>query len=514
MLTVLLLSILTPIIVFGIFGFFIYGWYTNAKLQSVVPETTTFLFRFNPKDRKVMPYNIIPERKNAFRGLKPGHWGNVDLITNHFRSSEAKKKIRLAFNDVEMGKKVGDFSFISTFSILKKGEYKFDWKIDQIANQDEYILRISWKKMYPQETLADFKDNLIDKKTVIENNLYKYKGFVAFNLYSETSTIKLLDIINRIYQKQDIQYFIHGGFVVVCFFEPSAKRMKKQIDAFVKRFKNHGFKMGANHLFDGSAFAASNNVDNPKHLSLMLQTLDFLINISIKIKRNFISYKENLNKEEFIKFSEASKSFRLAVRAGNIDSKVLSIRYWKSKKKSIDYIVPHVDGIHPNTLDEILINKNNKDMLIDAHAQLVAVEGKYDKAVMVDVNSNWLIENRDQLAYKKSIYLINMIDDNTTELQQIVNDLNEKGFVFAMRISKYTEEVITVVQRIHPDFLVIDSSFWNDNKLFDSGRLINLMSLKKVSDENNIKIIFEQPSDLIDDETAKKIGLKYFYNFE
>lgn len=514
MLTVLLLSILTPLIVFLIFGVFIYGWYTNAKLQSVVPETTTFLFKLNAVERKVTPYNIIPERKNAFKGLKPNKWSNIELITNHFRAPEAKKKIRTAFNELEAGKNIVPFSFVSPFSIMKKDKYKFDISIDKIEDANEYILKISWKKITSKLEETDYKNNLIEKKTVIENDFYKYKGFVGFNVNSDVSKIKLLDFICRIYQRNQIQYFIHGGFVVICFFDNSAKGIKRQIDAFVKRFKNYGFKMGANHLFEGSAFAVSNNVDSPKRLSLMLQTIDFLINISIDIKRNFISYKESLNKDEFIKFSEASKSFRLDVRARNIESKVISIRYWKSKKKSIDYIVPHVEGIHQNTLNQILINKNNKDMLVDAHAELVAIEGKHDKAVMVDVNSNWLIEKKDKLEYKKSIYLINMIDDNTSELQKIVTDLKSKGFVFAIRISSYNEEIITAVQRIEPDFLVIDSSFWNENKLFDSGKLINLMSLKKVSDENGIKIIFENPSDLIDDETAHKIGLRYFYNFE
>lgn len=516
MLTVLLLSILVPTITLMIFSLFIYRWYVNSKIQTVVPETTTFLFKFDVKNRKVMAYNVIPSRKNVFRILKVNTWSNVDVITNHFKTDSAQRKIRKAFNNLESGSQSESFDFVSQFSLLRKGEYHVNFIIDALEGEPHFIMRLSWRKISEKKTF-EAKENKLDKQEVIREGTDNYVGFVAFNVVSDstsTAESKLIEFAHKIYAHNKIKYFVSGGFVVFVFFGSNAKQTKKQLDSFIKSFKDVGFKIGANHLFDGSAFAASNKVNSIKNLNGVLQLLDFLINISIKIGKNFISYKEGLNKQEFQKFAEASKSFRLATRAKNVQSKVLSIRYWRSKKKSIEYIVPSIEGIHANTLKDILRNKNNKDMLVDAHASMVAIDGHYDSAVMFDVNEQWLIDNKDKIKYKKAIYLINTADNNSSELQQVVEELNQRGFLFALRIVRYTEDVVTVVQRVKPDFLVIDQSFWNENKLFDSEKLINLMSLKKVADEHRIKMIFEQPSNLIDEETAKKIGLHYFYNFE
>lgn len=515
MLSVLLFSVLVPTITLVIFSLFVYRWYVNTKIQTVVPETTTFIFKFDAKNRRVMAYNVIPDRKNIFKKLMNNTWSPIESITNHFKTDEAQKKMRKAFNNLDLGSKSESFDFISQFSLLKKGEYHVSFVIDSIKDDTNYIMRLSWRKINKQK-LFNAIDNKLDKQDVIADGIQNYKGFVAFNVVSDSSVAqsKLIEFAHKIYSQNKIKYFISGGFVVFVFFGANAKQTKKQLDSFIKAFKDVGFKIGANHLFDGSAFAASNKVNSTKNLNGVLQLLDFLINTSIKIGRNFISYKEGLNRQEFEKFSEASKSFRLATRAKNIQSKVIAIRYWRSKKKSIEFIIPTIEGIHQNTLNDILRNKNNKDMLIDAHATMIAIDGHYDSAVMFDVNEHWLIENKDKIRYKKAIYLINASDNNSSELQEVVEELNNRGFLFALRIIRYTEDVVTVVQRIKPNFLVIDSSFWNENKLFDSEKLINLMSLKKVSDEQKIKMIFEQPSDLIDEDTSRKIGLHYFYNVE
>lgn len=503
------ISIFIPLITLVAFTWFITKWYLNASITNSIDDKGTLMFRFNLKSRNVLLYKINPHAKNPFKIFKPTDWISFDNIINFFPEDSVKKTSIKIFHKLENGSENEEFDFISN---LKKHEFRFKMTFTKIEDDNDFILEINWDKVVKTH-IVDFKQNRIEK-TDVYNEDTKWKGFIAFNISQDikNSEEDIIQLAHSIYPEHKIKYLITSGFVVFVFYGSTALKLKKQTDKFMSVFLTDGRKKGMSYVSEGSAIVASNQIDSPKKLNWIIQVIDFLINVSIKKSKNFASYKNDLNKDDFTKFTDASKSFRLAVRAKDIKFKTIPVRYWKSRKKVATYITPFVDGINPVLTSQILNNKNNKEMITDSFASLIATDKLVGDGHMFDVNAEWLIQNKNKINNKRVIYLVNLGDEKFEDLLQVTQDLKSQGIIFAIRIRKYDEKVITSIQGVEPDFLVVSQNFWNKDKLFDTDKLVQLMSLKKVVKDFKSRIVFENPSDLVDDETAEKIGLNLFYD--
>jgi len=114
------------------------------------------------------------------------------------------------------------------------------------------------------------------------------------------------------------------------------------------------------------------------------------------------------------------------------------------------------------------------------------------------------------MVYKRAIYVINYNNYQDKNTYKIVREMTERGFVFAMRLKSFNENMTTKLKKAKPQFIVVDKELSN---VQNPENYIQLLSIKKLADQMKVRVIYENPSNKVDSSMAKVLGIKYVYRF-
>ena len=499
----------------AVFAFF--GFRTTTIRSNMLKGTK--IYKLDLYSRKVHLIEQSSLQKDLFK-LPKLKDGNVPLkmIVDIF-NPRIQKMFRNAIEEISKDGNRNTFEFDydleSNNQLFKKHKtFKFVVNLNSIEGSSDYLLSMKWEPVYKAENL-ELKYSQLTKEQVI-NLEASHKGFVAFNMNADldNSDIKLIDTLSLI-TKKEIMFFKNRNILIVLFVGNSTQNVNSKIHKFISKIKKKGTLYGIRALYKGTGYITIKNMNTTKDLSNAVRALDFLITVSIATNQPFFSnQKDGFDPDEYKVYTKASKLFLTNVKAGKVDTKYIPIRSYASNRKVMDYAYPTINGINDNMLTYLLTNHNNNIKLMNSHAHNVGVEKSIDSPVLIDVNANWLVKYGKLLNYKKAIYAVNITKDVLYEdLKQIMVDLNNEGIIFAIRVKRYNEFITMLIKQTKPKFLIVDKMIWGKTTLSTSNTFINLLTLKKLADSENIKIIYEDPHMSVDKETAEKIGMKYLYKY-
>lgn len=510
---IIAVSVVVPILVAVVLSWALYK-YRQSELKKAVPKKNTQVFKFDLRTRRVLLMNALKVNVSAFRELVPNEWDSVQIITSRF-SEDVQKQFMTAFDKLDKGAERVVFEFNTPSLFYKRHEAIYKVKFSKIEDGTGYYMSMTWDAFKPQKMRTLLQSNHIEKEDVAVSSS-RWKGFVAFNVRGGEQYIqRLIELVSHLYKVREIDYFISSGYLIFVFYGDKASKVKSKINKFVRLFLGSGYRKGGGQLFEGSATFISASADNVKTINKIVQTLDYLISLSIESKTSFVTWNKDMSKEEFETFVEASKSFRLSVRSKDIVNSSQIVRNWKSNRKVVEYFYPEIVGINSKLMSRILRNKNHIDFLIDAHADATILEHKLDKPGLVDVTPHWIFKNENNIKNKDIIYVVRADSHKEVPgLADVLTRLTAKGFIFAIKVYDYTEVMTTLIQAVRPQFIVVSKGVWNTEGLLDSEMLFKLMTIRKLSDQIKARIIYQEPSKLVDANTAEKIGLQFFYDVQ
>ena len=508
----IIITIITFFIVRNIFGLFktsvdlkkdtrIFELDLYSKKVKVIDKKHSFNYR----DEEYNKHSVIRilRKKDSWVPLK-------EVLSNLYLNPNTETMFIKAFDSLENTGERQEFSFSHTIN------KKFFWiKIELFEkdNKTGHILIISYKQMLTPKD-SNKKVKFITKKAVIENNSM-YKGFVAFNLSELDSkggseTINMLKMI----WNGELQYFIHGKMIVVAFMSNSFRRNNTKIAKLIQHITKYAPKLGGNHFYDGTSFITLRDVNTIKNLNRALSALDFLIMISIDKKRPFVTNQsKTFDINEYKEYSKAFNSFKEAVRVGSYETEMVPVKSMKINRKIINIARPWISGIDERIFKSIIKNGNNKTLLKDGYSKFVAVNASLKEPVFFNVNANWLIQHIDEITDVKNIFTLNVNEaTDQTELLEVVEKLREKGAVFGLKIKDLEEWIIPYLEAVQPKFIIFAKNIWDDSAIIPAYSMIKLMKIKELSEKFKTKIIYENPSELLDEPSMERIGLNYYYN--
>lgn len=511
---ILVISIIA--VLFFLVASILFFYFGIIKRKTESSDKSILLFALDLRERKVMSLQTKLHEKTGVLDLKEGKWIPTSTLLDKFADEEIHRLFREAMHQLEGGLETTSFMYVTEPHKLFKKESLVTFTFTKMEDTTEYTFIVKWEPVNMDRETKFVAPKALDLEQ-IANESSTWKGFIAFNTVSgvKDSTDKFIELIYRQSKKESFHHIVISGYVVLFLTAQSEKQLTKRINSFIVMMEKQGYKRGASHLFDGSAFVMSDKVTTVKAVGGIIKALDYFVNKSIKEKLNFVSFDENYDREEFNTFVEASKSFRMAIVSSDIKIEIATVRNWRNKRKTIEYIFPSVEGINASLLDSIMRNKNNKEQLMNANATNIAINQTVDLPVLVDINASWFLENKSKMVYKRAIYVINLnYTGNTNLLREAMAEMKEQGFVFAFRLTQLNEDIIMLIQNTRPGFIVIDHSYWGNRELFNTSLLIQLMTIRKLAASSNAKMIYEDPSEFVDNETAGKIGLDFFYSLK
>ena len=508
--------VVLPVILLAM-AFITYRSLTNVKNES--NESGTQLIKFDVHNFNYVPYSTESEDVLfPVRTSSKTKWIRADNVFERFYvSPEVKLNFNKAFKRLESGSDFEHVEFVGPSFSKKKAMSYYSFKFDSIDADSDILLTVKWHK---QEVLKAKKKTLMSQVTLedVIDNTSRVKTLFAFNINEKDKVAgqRLIKITSQISSAKNIEYFISENIsaIIFVFYYDELKDARKENAKFVEVFKSKGFEFGANHLFEGCGFITSTKFDNPLEAKNNIYKLEFLVNKSIETKNNFISGDDSINAKELENYVEAYEVFKKTVQDGNLEEEVKVVRSFKQNRIAVRYLFPKVPGVNAEILSKIEKNKNNKKILVDAFADKISRIDidKNEKAKLIDVSFDWIVRNKDQDIQKKAIYVIRFMDRyKVEEVSKVLDELIEKGYFFAVRVYKYNEDIAIMLKEVNAQFVVIDKRFWEENSFIQSDNLIELMTIWDLSSRAKKRLIYNNPSKLIDVETAKKIGLKLYY---
>ena len=513
----LILAIVIPI---SVASFMLAAWMglslylTSTQISSKGME----LFKFDTYSRKIYPINYSKNRY-VVKSIKQNTWTSIKSLMSQFINDPSiESKFRSVISSLSQTNERTIFEFDSTVSLAhKKHLYHFVFSFYPKEDDSDYILSVTWKQIEDKNKKTNEEPILISNEEILASPA-KYKSFVAFNINKEIEGASerlqklLTDSIG-----EGLQFTTYNDLLIVVFFNNKNYKIKKEVERFISKTKSKAFKNGAKTFFNGSGYSRKEDVTTSKDLMRIYKALNFFIMLSINLNKNFITSdadKKDYNADDLQKFTKASSVFRTAVRSRDLETQYIPVKNIKTGRKVIDYSFPEVSGLNNRMLSSLLINRNNKAELTNSHAKKVSIENSIDRPVLLDINSDWLIENHKKMSFKKAIYVINVKRDTSYDtLKEVVKYMSDNGFYFAIRLVKLTEVMATLIKQTSPQFILIDRSVWGENGLADPSTYIWLLTVKRIAEAEKIKVIYENPSKFLDDATAEKIGMNFYYNF-
>lgn len=475
-------------------------------------------FKLNLHGRKLMLLDNGNDLKTIFRITKPNTWFDMKKFTKQIAMSDSDNKIlRDAIEEISTKRINKEVFFQSRLVGKKKTLYDFQLSFNPIAEDSDYFMTISWKiakNVVEQKSKISFI-----KKEDITNNKSLNKGFIGFNLNSQVMNAEenLLNILQKYSKRKSMEFFAYKNnhLLILIIFNNKKIGIKRTISYITNSLKNTGKDFEANMYFKGSSYIINNNVYDNKNLLRVFKGLDFFTMMSISESIPFFSSdKMNEYPVDLKTYTNALSTFKNSLKSQNILSKKVPIKNIVTNRKVVNYAYPTIPGLDDKIMDQILINKNNKFDLINNHAIEIGINSKADEPVLVDVYSDWLIENYKALKFMNVVYVINISHETKfDDIRPVLHDIKNRGFVFALRIKYFSEIILSLIKTTKPKFLLIDKYIWSQGDIFSTDSYVQLLSLNHTISGKDIKLIYENPPiDIIDNNMSQKIGLKFYFN--
>lgn len=487
----------------------------DQMVNKNIPPKSLAISRFDLNRRKYLYEEKPNSQRKIFRSTQISSWTNFSNIVNEF-----DVKIRRQFAEVLSKLEKGSEHESISFSVKgyhyhgRISDFYLSW--DTIDGETDYFLTISYNVRPKEKPIRYGKVHKLTHEQILkQSNAKPFKGFIAFNVTGnfDNSVERILRMISIIWRANRINYFIKSGLLVLLVTGPDNSKTAEKIEKVTSVIRKKGYYRGIKKYFEGSASVISKKATSTKYLNQIIRTINFLINLSIYRKEEFLTQKEDLDRSEFSSYIEASKIFHKLIENKKIESKSVAVRNWQTNKKIVNYIYPTIPSLNSVTLSSILRNENNKKELVNKHAESVAFVKPTNQApALLDVYDYWFIENYSKIENTNIMYVIhfNKYKPNK-EFVKLFQSLNHKNIPHAVHINDYDESTASLIQTFKPRFLIIDKSAWSEEGLINSNTYMKLMTVSSLAKDNKIRLIYQDPSKIVDKETAEKIGLVYYY---
>ncbi len=506
--TILLLSIVIPITIVLAFASAL-AIHFILKAKSKQLNRGTKVFKVDYKSMKTKVYDEVWNKRAEralFHNVQPGKWLNINVIFKKFGVETFGKKLAKAVIAVKKNDDVSDFQMI--ISLSKKKNLLVCFSLSRTEGSEYFNLISSWKRIVEKTATKTSKE--ITKEEII-NDRNDYKLFLAFNVNTKAdNTLRMFseDFIT-LTNKMRLKHIITKDLYIFYASSKNLKQLTNKRKRSEKIVANNSKTSGTNRLFDGTSYTVTKDVNTPKRLNTVLAFLDFGINVSIRKSTPFINVdSESFSKEEYDAFVEASSKFRMAIKTSEISVEEIPMKKYSSNRKILSYAAPRIKTISIKSQKTILRNSNNKTLLMDKFADLIAIKGKVKTPILVDVNQKWLEENYKKIQYKKAVYIINLDSHNKLIDPEIIDYLKENKILIAIKINFYNEGVLTLIENAQPEFIIAASEISQGTS---SSGLINLITIKRIARANQIRLIHENPPKNIEPNMEEKIGIEYMY---
>lgn len=511
---IVLVSLFLLVLLLVVFIFLLYR--RDQAVYKSIPLKSLTMSKFDLNRRKYLFEEKSNQHRKIFKPTQVSSWTNFADLVNQF-DVKVRRRIAETLSKLEKGSEHESISFsIKNFHYHNRiSDFELTWH--KIDGETDYFLITSYNvRPKLKKTTYNRIHKLTNEQLLKQSNVKPYKGFIAFNIIGnlEQSVASVLQMLAAIWKVKRINYFIKSGLLIIVVAGKNNFRTSERIAKVVSAIQKKGYFRGIKKYFRGSASVISQKTTSNKYINQIIQTINFLINLSIYKKEEFLTQRDDLDRDEFSSYMEASKIFYKLIANKKIVSKNAAVRNWKTNKKIVNYIYPSIPSLNSLTASSILRNENNKRLLVNKHAESVAfVKPEKQTPALLDVYDYWFIENYSKIQNRNIMYVIhfNKYKPNK-EFVDLFNTLNKKDIPYAVHVNDYDESTAYLIQTFKPRFLIQDSSAWNKEGLINSNTYMKLMTIASLAKENDIKIIYQDPSTIIDKETSEKIGLVYYYN--
>ena len=489
--------------------------YKVLKERDNVYVKGTILGKIDINTRKIFIYDsvfnkVIPKNFHIKRSLNK--WSSLDNLLNRYKGQITEHQIRSMLVEIQSGKSFTKSSFEYTSVNNKNVSYAIVIRMFKKEDSSDIGLSIDWKLITPQKPRKSFIFNPSTKIQIADIN-FTYKGFIAFQLKSEIPNIasEFIYQLNKIISFKNKFYFIINGILVIVIANNKVLKLKKQILKLINIIKKKGFERGINRMYDATSYTIAKEVTTPKRINSVLDLLVFNINLSIRTGKDFTNKNTSeFNLDEYKAVSKSIRTFKETIKSNNIDSKQVNVFNIKNNRKIMIYSFPYIKDISKEIMSIILRNRDNWKNLINTYAQMVSIDSVIKEPVLVDINNSWLFDNHEKMKYKRAIYVLNYDFSNNINTDKIIQKMSKNNFTFAIRLKSFNEQITTILKRIKPQFIVVDQKLSN---IKNPENYIQALSIKTMAEREGIRIIYENPSDDIDDPMVEVLGIKYVYKF-
>lgn len=509
--TLILIGIFAALLILSMVGVLLFYIYIERKRDL---EKGVRIYKYNQNTR-LLQSKELKKFRHLYKFRKEEYSSELkrfDEELSFIINSTGEKLIRQTMHNLSKKPAKEILEFTAKLPDLKNNEFNIKMIFNK-TEDDNFILLLRWNLVIKEKIdPRGLNIKKIDKHDMpsLES---EYTGYVIFNIKREEAAEKrLIDIIGSFWNKELI-YFLNAGMLVLAFQAQDAKEMTAKIEKFIKRFKERGIQQGARQLYSGSSYVYAKEGHTIEQQKKLLQVMEFFINISIDKNIDFVTpHKgEYANPEDHKLFLEGLEVFKTAILEQKIIVDFIPVKKYVSNKKVGQYVSPKIKGLNEHVLQTIMRNSNNKKALVNATASVVS-KAKGMDPVLVDITANWLIKNQTEITNRKVIYVVDIDDQiEVEELRKTLESLSALKFMFGLRISSFSEKASILIKRCDIKFIVIDKTFIANGDLFDSNTYIDLLTISEFAEKSSIQILYEQPSEFIDNATANKIGLKYHF---
>ena len=513
--TGIVLIVVLPVLLligFSIYGIFSYKYITSYRMS----HNGLGIYSYDPFTRKAKTIRSGTSIKTLLLNRKKPT--KIERIIQELEGEEGvdiEKLFRGALNKIANKDPSVSLKFRGDFKKIKNKTNRFQFSVsfDLLEGTTDYIINIFWKTAW-ERVEYDSHNNMLLKDELLTEGAAP-QSFIAFNLRSSIANPgeQMLKLINASLNKS-VNFIVNNQTLIIVINAKTIEKVNKITDRFVSKLKNKGKKMGMLSIFNGSAHVSVTKMETNRDIIKLIRVLDFLIILSIDQSVNFISNRDKtFDIKKYQNFSKGQKMFRDSLKTDSIVSDISGIVKWGKKRKVIDFAYPSIKGMNKLMLNRLLANGNNLDDMIDAHSKSVGIKNAITKPTMIDVNKDWLIRNKSKIVNKKIIYSIRIKNHlDYSEISDVIRELRAKGFIFSLNISLFLASTSILVSKVKPEFIVVSGDVWDDEMISTPALFASLLGLSQIAKEDGIKLIYENPSSIVDDVMAKKLGIEYFYN--
>ena len=458
------------------------------------------------RNRKILQSHRI------VKGINWKEWNKINLILDRF-GSRISKKIAEVFNKLERGSLNEYLKFKAPSFYTKNRNVQYDFHFSKIPDSNHFIVRINYNHiMVNSQNIEDAKIKEVTRLE-IANNEKKIKGFVAFNINTSINhaITRFREIIQFRNQKKQIAYLRYNAILVFVIFANKNWQIQKAINKIKKQAESSSFFNELKYLYKGSAIAKTQKIHSVRYVNKMLQSLNFLAIYSMKKNIKFLSVNKEIDRKFFKTYNHALRIFESTISNKNFKLSYSSIRNIGNNKPIVDFLSPVVQNINSELFSWIISDMRNQTELQNSFAEKMLFKHQ-EKPIIVDVNDTWLFKNVERIKNTKALVAINFRNMAQRKTRvDLIRKVNHHNIAFALYIHSYNDNKASFLKLAKPRFVVVDDNIWTKNKLLSSDHFLNLISLNSLAKENKIKIIYKNPSLILDKKIYSDIGLKYYF---